>query len=127
MPMYYRWGYSSRVGFTLTVPEDDASESNSIVTEFSNDSLPDVVKVCSGTLTLVSGGDVYEGEVMVVAAGASSMIVVEEGESGGTLGVVGVVTRPKPIHPDCKLLISGPALLCLGAIELGPIPVLGCT
>ncbi|GKG49479.1 hypothetical protein Tco_0515931, partial [Tanacetum coccineum] len=45
----------------------------------------------------------------------------------GTLGVVGVVTRIKPIRPDCKLLISGPAPSCPGAIELGPSHVLGCT
>ncbi|GKA77031.1 putative ribonuclease H-like domain-containing protein, partial [Tanacetum coccineum] len=86
---------------------------------------PNVVKVCSGLLTPVSRGDVCEGEVMVVTAGASSMTVVEEGESGGTLGVVGVVTSPEPIRHDCKLLISGPTLLCPGAIELGPSLVLG--
>nr|GEZ41540.1 hypothetical protein [Tanacetum cinerariifolium] len=56
-------------GFTLIVPEDDASESNSLVTKFSNDSLPDVVVVFSDPSTLVSGGDVCDGEVMVVAEG----------------------------------------------------------
>ncbi|GKF19198.1 hypothetical protein Tco_0067836, partial [Tanacetum coccineum] len=45
----------------------------------------------------------------------------------GTLGVVGVVTSPEPIRPYYKLLISGPALLCPGAIELGPSPVLAYT
>ncbi|GKE02634.1 hypothetical protein Tco_1390617, partial [Tanacetum coccineum] len=72
--------------------------------EFSNDSLPNVVKVCSGPLTPVSGGDVYEGEVMVVTVGASSVTVVEEGES-------------------CA--ISGPAPLCPRAIELDSVRLLG--
>ncbi|GJU88872.1 hypothetical protein Tco_1301295 [Tanacetum coccineum] len=114
---------SVSIGFTLTVPEDDASESNSLVTEFLNDSLPDVVKVCSGPLTQVSGGVVYEGEVMVVAAEASSVRCRRRRNTG----VFRVVTSPEAIRPDYKLLISGPAPLCPGAIELGPSPVLGYT
>nr|GEZ34686.1 hypothetical protein [Tanacetum cinerariifolium] len=106
------------------VPEDDASESNSLVTEFPNDSLPDVVVVVLDPSTLVFGGDVCDGKVMIVAQGASSVTVVVE---GGTLGVVGVLTSPELIHPDCKLLTSGPAPLCPGAIELGSSPVLDCT
>nr|GFD14967.1 hypothetical protein [Tanacetum cinerariifolium] len=80
------------LGFTLTVPEDDASESNSLVTEFLNDSLPDVVVVFSDPSTLVFGGDVCDGEVMVFAEGASSVIVVVEGESGAISGVRGAAT-----------------------------------
>ncbi|GJT92766.1 hypothetical protein Tco_1081611 [Tanacetum coccineum] len=57
----------------------------------------------------------------------SKMVVEVPDSAGGTLGIVGVVTSPEPIRPDCKLLISGPAPLCPGAIELGPSLVLGCT
>nr|GEX33691.1 retrovirus-related Pol polyprotein from transposon TNT 1-94 [Tanacetum cinerariifolium] len=64
--------------FTLTVPEDDALELNSLVTKFLNDSLTDVVVVFSDPSTLVSGGDVCDGEVMEVTEGASSVTVVVE-------------------------------------------------
>nr|GFD34284.1 hypothetical protein [Tanacetum cinerariifolium] len=107
--------------FTLTVPEDDASESNSLVTKFLNDSLPDVVVVFSDPSTLVSGGDVYDSEVMVVIEGESFVTIVIE---GGTLGVVRLLTSPELIPPDYKMLTSGPAPFCPGAIELGPSPVL---
>ncbi|GKE07224.1 hypothetical protein Tco_1399242, partial [Tanacetum coccineum] len=76
-------------------PEDDASELNSLLTEFSNDSLPDVVMVFSGPSTPVSGGDVCEGKVRVVAAEASSVTVVIEGESGAISGARGVATLTK--------------------------------
>nr|GFA44587.1 hypothetical protein [Tanacetum cinerariifolium] len=71
----------------------------------------------------------YKGRVPIQQAVQTHEFLLEwhQSSKGGTLGVVRLLTSPEIIRPDYKMLTSGPAPFCPGAIELGPSLVLDCT